>query len=36
MFVSGVLILTILMHLARGIAHGHARLAKALLVEPGS
>ena len=34
MCISGVLILTILMHLARGIAVGHARLAKALLVEP--
>jgi uncharacterized membrane protein len=32
----GILILTLLMHLARGIVKGHARLAKALLVEPGS
>jgi uncharacterized membrane protein len=32
----GVLILTTLMHLARGLVRGHARLAKALLVEPGS
>jgi uncharacterized membrane protein len=32
----GVLILTLLMHAARLIAAGHARLAKALLVEPGS
>jgi Putative sensor len=32
----GVLILTLLMHIARAIGHGHARLAKALLVEPGS
>jgi hypothetical protein len=36
MFVAGVLILTILMHFARGVGRGHARLAKALLVEPGS
>jgi uncharacterized membrane protein len=32
----GIVILTVLMHVARGIARGHARLAKALLVEPGS
>jgi uncharacterized membrane protein len=32
----GVLVLTLLMHLARGIGRGHARLAKALLVEPGN
>jgi hypothetical protein len=32
----GVLVLTLLMHLARSIAWGHARLAKALLVEPGA
>ena len=31
----GVLILTLTMHLARGLARGHARFAKALLVEPG-
>jgi len=31
----GVIILTVLMHLARAIARGHARLAKALLVKPG-
>ena len=36
MFAAGVIILTVLMHLARGIARGHARLAKALLVEPGA
>jgi putative sensor protein len=36
MFAAGVLILTVVMHFARGVAHGHARLAKALLVEPGS
>lgn len=34
--VLGVLIITLLMHLARGVARGHARLAKALLVEPGA
>ncbi len=32
----GVLLLTLLMHVARAIGRGHARLAKALLVEPGS
>jgi uncharacterized membrane protein len=32
----GVLLLTLLMHLARGITAGHAKLAKALLVEPGA
>jgi uncharacterized membrane protein len=34
--VLGVVILTLLMHAARWIARGHARLAKALLVEPGA
>jgi hypothetical protein len=34
--VVGVLILTVTMHAARGIARGHARLAKALLVTPGA
>jgi uncharacterized membrane protein len=34
--VLGILILTLLMHVARWIARGHARLAKALLVEPGA
>jgi uncharacterized membrane protein len=34
--VFGVLILTLLMHAARGIIRGHARLAKVLLVEPGA
>jgi uncharacterized membrane protein len=34
--VLGVVILTLLMHAARGIARGHARFAKALLVEPGA
>ena len=32
----GVVRLTALMHLARAIGRGHARLAKALLVEPGA
>ena len=36
MFVIGVFVLTLLMHVARGIGRAHARLAKALLVEPGS
>jgi uncharacterized membrane protein len=36
MCVVGIIVLTLLMHLARGIGRGHARLAKALLVEPGA
>jgi hypothetical protein len=32
----GVLLVTAVMHAARWIARGHARLAKALLVEPGA
>ncbi|HET7756814.1 MAG TPA: sensor domain-containing protein [Steroidobacteraceae bacterium] len=32
----GVLVLTVTMHAARAIARAHARLAKALLVKPGS
>ena len=36
MLAFGVVVLTALMHLARGIVRGHARLAKALLVEPGA
>jgi uncharacterized membrane protein len=36
MFAVGVLVLTLLMHVARGIGRAHARLAKALLVEPGA
>jgi uncharacterized membrane protein len=36
MLAAGVIVLTVLMHLARGIVRGHARLAKALLVEPGA
>jgi hypothetical protein len=34
--VLGVVILTLLLHAVRWIARSHARLAKALLVEPGS
>jgi len=34
--VLGVLIVTLLMHAARGIGRGHAHLAKALLVVPGA
>ena len=34
--VLGVLIVTLLTHVARDVARGHARLAKALLVEPGA
>ena len=34
--VLGVVVLTLLLHAARAIARGHARLAKALLVEPGA
>jgi len=33
--VVGILILTTLMHVARGIGHLHARVAKRLLVTPG-
>jgi uncharacterized membrane protein len=36
MFAIGVVVLTLLMHIARAIGRGHARLAKALLVEPGA
>jgi len=32
----GVLLLTLLLHLARALVRGHARLAKSLLVEPGA
>jgi uncharacterized membrane protein len=32
----GVVILALLMHLARAIGRGHARMAKSLLVEPGA
>lgn len=35
LLVLGVLILTLLMHLARGVGRVHARVAKALLVTPG-
>lgn len=34
--VLGIVILTLLMHVARWIARGHVQLAKALLVEPGA
>jgi uncharacterized membrane protein len=34
--IAGVLLLTALMHLARGIGRVHGRLAKALLVTPGA
>lgn len=34
-FVAGILVLTLLMHAARGVVRMHTRLAKALLVEPG-
>jgi uncharacterized membrane protein len=34
--VVGLVILTLLLHAVRWIARGHARLAKALLVEPGA
>lgn len=33
--ILGVLVITALMHLARGIGHVHGRVAKALLVTPG-
>ncbi|HKD54356.1 MAG TPA: sensor domain-containing protein [Steroidobacteraceae bacterium] len=34
--VLGILVITLVMHAARAIVHGHAHLAKALLVEPGA
>src|SRR6266480_3609879 len=34
--VFGIAIVTALMHVARGVARAHARLAKALLVKPGA
>jgi hypothetical protein len=36
MLAIGIVVLTVVMHAARGIVRMHARLAKALLVEPGS
>jgi hypothetical protein len=36
MLAAGIVLFTLLMHLARAIVRGHARLAKALLVEPGA
>jgi uncharacterized membrane protein len=32
----GVLLLTVVLHMARAVVRGHARLAKSLLVEPGA
>jgi hypothetical protein len=32
----GIVMLALVLHAARGIARGHARLAKTLLVEPGA
>ena len=36
LFVLGVVLLTLLLHLARGVVRVHARLAKAMLVVPGA
>ena len=36
LFIAGLIILTLLMHLARALIRGHARLAKSLLVVPGA
>lgn len=36
LLLAGVIILTVLMHLARALIRGHARLAKSLLVVPGA
>jgi hypothetical protein len=36
LFALGVLLLTLLLHLARGVVRVHARLAKAMLVVPGA
>jgi Putative sensor len=36
MLALGILVVTATMHIARGTVRGHARLAKALLVEPGA
>jgi uncharacterized membrane protein len=35
LFITGVIVLTLLLHLARALVRGHARLAKSLLVVPG-
>ena len=35
MMAAGVLLLTVLMHLARGVGQLHAQIAKALLVDHG-
>jgi uncharacterized membrane protein len=36
LLIAGVILLTALMHLARALVRGHARLAKSLLVVPGA
>jgi uncharacterized membrane protein len=36
MLAVGIVVLTTVMHIARGMVRGHARLAKALLVQPGA
>ncbi len=36
LFVAGVILLTMLLHLARALVRAHARLAKSLLVVPGA
>ena len=36
LLVAGVVLLTLLLHLARGLIRGHAHLAKSLLVVPGA
>jgi hypothetical protein len=36
LFALGVLLLTLLLHLARGVVRVHSRLAKAMLVVPGT
>jgi uncharacterized membrane protein len=36
LLVAGIILLTLLMHAARGVVRMHTRLAKALLVEPGA
>ncbi len=36
LLLAGLIILTVLMHLARALIRGHARLAKSLLVVPGA
>jgi hypothetical protein len=36
LFVLGIVLLTLLLHLARGVVRVHARLAKSMLVVPGA